>query len=244
MAEIMGRSFFRSAVFVLTLTIRGVAFGGEDPSIACFNAMADNPSLAPLQGKIVLKIGDHPGLSMLSDDRRPTKREKEAIEVWGREAQRCFDTGHDYRAGAYTPVVATLIDESMHSLDVLAAELYAGKLTYGQFNQQRQANDDAFQERIARAYQTSHDDLRRDQQNKAAQQAMIDAQKRAADAQEEALREQREAQEQAEEDRRREAVSDALNNLQKSLTPPPPIPQPVNCISQRLGGGMVATNCN
>jgi hypothetical protein len=216
-------------------TLVGIAFGGAistalaagDPSIACFDAMASNSSIAPLQGKVVLKVGAHPDLAMLSDDHRPTKRERDAINAWVAEGERCYDLGHDFRASAYPPVVSALIDESMHTLEALVAKLYSGKLTYAQFNEQRQSSDDAYREKIAQAVQAFQTEQSRDQANQQAQQASIEAQQRAAAAQESAVEAQREAAEQARESERRALAMQMLSNMKPTyVAPPPPIHVP------------------
>jgi hypothetical protein len=198
----------------------------EDPSIACFSSMADNPALAPLKGKVVLKLDGRPDLAMLADDHRPTKRERDAISAWVSEGERCYDLGHDYRAAAYQPIIAAIIDESMHAIESLVAKLYAGKLTYAEFNQQRQASSDAYRERIASTLQGLRAESNREQADSQAQQASVEAQQRAAAAQEEAVEAQREAAEQARQDERRALALQMLSNMKPAyVVPPPPVIQ-------------------
>jgi hypothetical protein len=201
----------------------------EDPSIACFSSMADNPALAPLKGKVVLKVGGHPDLAMLADDHRPTKRERDAIFAWASEGERCYDLGHDFRATTYQPIVAAIIDESLHSIESLLAKLYAGKLTYAEFNQQRQASDDAYRERIASTLQRLRTEGDREKADKQAQQANVEAQQRAAAAQEDAVEAQREAAEQARQDERRALALQMLSSMKPAyVVPPPPVIQSPN----------------
>jgi len=236
----------------LLRTLAGLAFGcaistalaAGDPSIACFDALATNSSIAPLQGKVVLKVGAHPDLAMLSDDHRPTKRERDAINAWVAEGERCYDLGNNFRASAYPPVVTALVDESMHALETLVAKLYSGKLTFTQFNEQRQSSDDAYRERIAQAVQTLQTEQTRDQANKQAQQASIETQQRAAAAQESAVEAQREAAEQAQQDERRALAVQMLSNLKPTyVAPPPPIhvPQTQNTSCYMLANQMHCT---
>ncbi|WP_124617950.1 hypothetical protein [Burkholderia sp. Bp9143] len=211
----------------LTLAVGvSTAWADGDPSIACFGALASNPALAPIQGKVVMKIGAHPDLAMLSDEHRPTKGEKGALSVWVKEGEKCFDLGHDFRSANYAPVVSALIDESMHALEALVAKLYSGKLTYAQFNEQRQASDDEYRERIARANQTLQAERTRDQANEQAQQASIETQRRTAAAQEAAVEAQREATEEAAQRERRALALQLLSNMKPAYVPPPPVIQP------------------
>jgi hypothetical protein len=200
------------------------ACAADDPSIACFVTIADNPAVAPLQGKVVLKLGAHPDLAMLANEHRPSKTEKTAIAAWVAEGERCYDLGHDFRASSYQPVIAALIDESMHSLEALVAKLYAGKLTYAEFNQQRQAMDDAYRERVASTIQTLQAENNRDLANRQAQQASVDAQRREATAQEAAAEAQNEANEQSAENERRALALQLIANARPTYTPLPPPP--------------------
>ncbi|RZF25883.1 hypothetical protein EVC45_31210 [Paraburkholderia sp. UYCP14C] len=226
---IMGKKFSWSVAALAVAVASSAAWAAEDPSIACFAAMADNPAFAPLRGKVVLKLGAHPDLSMLANDHRPTKREKDAIAAWVAESERCYDLGHDYRAIAYQPVVSALIDESMHAIEALVAKLYAGKLTYAQFNQQRQATDDTYRERVASTLQTLQAESDREQANRRAQQASIEAQQKAAAAQEAATQAQAQANEEAAQNARRALALQMLANsrpIYTPLPPPPPIRTP------------------
>lgn len=218
----MWKSDWRWLAAVGVLSVTPAVHAAEDPSIACFGAISSNPAIEPLQGKVVLQLGSHPDLSMLANGHRPTKSEKEAIAAWVNEGERCFDLGRTYRASAYAPVIAALIDESMHTLEALVSKLYAGKLTYAEFNERRQQNDDAFRERIAAAQQTIQSEHARDQSNEQAQQASVEAQQRAAAAQEAAVSAQQEADAQAAQDRRRALALQALANIRPVYTPPPP----------------------
>jgi hypothetical protein len=163
---------------------------------------------------------------MLADDHRPTKREKDAIDAWVKDGSRCYETGREFRAANYPPVVSALIDESLHAVEALAAKLYAGKLTYAQFNEQRQASDDAYREQIAKAYQEIQAERNRDQANKEAQQASVEAQQRTAAAQEAEVEAQREAAEQAQQGERRALALQMLSNMKPAyVAPPPPVMQ-------------------
>jgi hypothetical protein len=234
---------------VAALTFAGTsatAWTADDPSIACFATIADNSAVAPLQGKVALKIGTHPDLAMLANDHRPNKAEKVAIAAWVAEGERCYDLGHDFRATGYRPVIAALIDESMHALEALVAKLYAGKLTYAEFNEQRQAMDDSYRERVASTIQTLQSESSRDQANKQAQQASVEAQRQAAAAQEAAAEVQNEANEQAAQDERRALALQMLPNVRPTYTPlppPPPIrtPQGQNTNCYQLGNQLHCT---
>ncbi|WP_175907921.1 hypothetical protein [Burkholderia seminalis] len=214
--------------WVVSCTIwASAAYADGDPSVGCFSALSDNPAIGAIQGKVVTKIGGHPDLSMLSNDRRPTKKEKDALSAWVTEGERCYELGRDFRATNYPPVVSALIDESLHALEALVAKLYSGKLTYAQFNEQRQASDDQYRARIAGAVQ----ELRAQQSRDQAEQ---ESQRRTAEAQEAVAQAQREATEEARQQERRALALRMLSNMKPAyVSPPPPMPtqhiQNTNC---------------
>jgi hypothetical protein len=238
----MGKGVWRWLAALAVVSAASVAQAAEDPSIACFGAISSNPAFEPLRGKVVLQLGGHPDLSMLANGHRPNKPEKEAIAAWVAEGERCYDLGHDYRASAYPPVISALIDESMHALEALVAKLYAGKLTYAEFNEKRQQADDTYREKTAAARQAIQSERARDESREQAQQASIEAQRRTAAAQEAAAEAQQEADAQAAEDRRRALALQALANTRPVYTPlpPPRVPQTQNTHCYTYGGN---TNC-
>jgi len=242
----MGKGLWRLVAALAFAGTSAAVCAADDPSIACFATIADNSAVAPLQGKVVLKLGAHPDLAMLANEHRPTKSEKVAIAAWVAEGERCYDLGHDFRASSYHPVIGALIDESMHSLEALVAKLYAGKLTYAEFNEQRQAMDDSYRERVASAIQTLQAESSRDEASKRSQQAAVEAQQRAAAAQEAAAEAQNEANEQAAQDQRRALALQMLSNARPTyppLPPPPPIrtPQIQNTNCYQLGNQVHCT---
>lgn len=151
-----------------------------NPTTACNAALDDTPDAVMLKSKMVLDSKIRPDLKMLADERRPTKRDKEAIATVFAEDQRCRDLGQEFRATFYPPAIVAASDANWNEIKALTAKLYSGKLVYGQFNEQRMAIADAAHLRQANIVQDlrSEKAAREARERSAAQQdAMVQAQR-------------------------------------------------------------------
>jgi hypothetical protein len=91
-----------------------------------------NHAFDPLRAKLPL-AEDKPTLSMLTNKHRIHPKDKPLVDLAIRTLAQC--------RAAYDPVLATLpphiydkIKDQRHKEDALIAELYAGKITFGEFN--------------------------------------------------------------------------------------------------------------
>lgn len=148
----------------------------DDPSMACFNNMATNERLAILRPKIAidLKPEDLP-LPMLADTSRPTAAEKEAISAWTATRRACMEIGEPFRAQYAPPEWSAMLRNNTTRLNSLAARLFGGEITYGEFNRQRAENAGVTQATIAQQQQRERDaNAAQEQANQqAAGQALI-----------------------------------------------------------------------
>lgn len=116
----------------------GAELIAADPSNQCFQKVTEQFSGGVLGKKI--SFGGMPSLEMVIDKSKPTAQEKEALSQLSAGRQQCFEQGRAYRAQHLPGPIALAIEEGTSATTMLMAKLYAGELTYAQFNIARDEN--------------------------------------------------------------------------------------------------------
>jgi hypothetical protein len=156
----------------------------------CFSALESNPELQILKGKIALGNVSGQNLEMLANDKKPSPAEKSALAKWDALRQPCIKQSSEWSQSHYAPNIALIADRLKNQFNSLLADLYGGKITYGQFAKARQANlDNAKAEAVNANQQNQNVNIQQQQKqqelNQQAQQAQAQdqAQRRALAAQ-------------------------------------------------------------
>ena len=113
-----------------------------DPSMECFSALESNPELQILKGKVALGNVSGQNLEILANDKKPSPAEKSALAKWDSSRQPCIQQSLEWSHSHYAPNVAVILERLISQFKSNLADLYAGKITYGQFAKARQANAD------------------------------------------------------------------------------------------------------
>lgn len=186
----------------------------DDPSRKCFSSLGDDPQLRVLHPKVG-KPSDHTSttLDMLSSKDRATEEEKKAIQQWAFLRNACVDAGKRFREIHQPPMYSGLVESQNERFVVELAKLYAGDVTYGEFNSTRKQmaaqNADVYRNALVQEQQA----------NRSAQQ----------------LQAARKAQQAAE-------FNNAMILLQASRPAPLPVRPPVSCTSRAIGNTL-QTDC-
>jgi hypothetical protein len=108
-----------------------------------YRGMSD---LAPIRAKIPMtsKLAT---LEQMTDNSKPTKAEKKALEAYS-ELRKKYDAKDIEITNQYWPYIVSVRREFHRNLEELLAELYVGKVTYGQFNKRRKEISDNFQTKV------------------------------------------------------------------------------------------------
>jgi len=114
----------------------------NDPSAECFSALETNPELQILKGKVALGNVSGQTLEILANDKKPSSAEKVALAKWDALRQPCIKQSSDWSHSHYAPNVAVILERLISQFKSNLADLYAGKITYGQFAKARQTNAD------------------------------------------------------------------------------------------------------
>ena len=106
----------------------------EDAVGRCTRDLATKPEFANLSRKLPLTDYSHITFAMLADDSKPTDAERRAIADWFDGHDSCVKQGQADRAGKWPPEILQLIQEGDSVVKAIGADLYNGKITYGEAN--------------------------------------------------------------------------------------------------------------
>ena len=99
----------------------------------------DRPELKILKGKIRFFDNDAPDYKMLSNSKKPTKTEKIAIGKWIELKDKCQEDIIQQSIRDNEPQDFNIPVKKWHYKNkLLAAELYAGRISYGEFERKRE----------------------------------------------------------------------------------------------------------
>lgn len=151
----------------------------QDPTSACMAGLAQDPALQPLAQKTPLASLKALKLPMLADNSKPDGGDKLLLAQWSEALKHCYTVGQGFREKNVTPASVAILDAQQHAVEALVVRLYAGEMSYGEFNRGRQDIYDQFARQASASAQKMFDT--RTAQAQAAQQAALEAQRQAAD---------------------------------------------------------------
>jgi hypothetical protein len=149
----------------------------SNPSNECFSNLESSPELQVLKGKVALGGIGGQTLEMLANDKKPTAAEKIALAKWDSLRQPCIKMNTEWNESRLAPNVTVVIDKVAGQFKEILADLYSGKITYGQFAKIRQANSDKAKVEIANIDQQNQNNSfqQKQQQQQLEQQAAATA---------------------------------------------------------------------
>ncbi len=109
-----------------------------DPAGACKKDLAHRPEFSIIADKLALVDTSQQTFEMLSNISKPNATEKTAIAEWVKAKQYCFGQSREWRSQYNAPTILAAIQETGVSTFLnLTADLYNGKLTYGEYAKAR-----------------------------------------------------------------------------------------------------------
>ena len=138
-----------ASLLLLAASINCVAESNQPPGIACLVALADKPELSILKGKMLTGTTDGPTFEMMANTKKPTKKEKVAIALLVSDVDGCIHQGDEWRAKNWPPSINAVYDQHVIAIKALTADLYAGTVTYGNYEQSIAASNAKFKADIS-----------------------------------------------------------------------------------------------
>lgn len=106
----------------------------NDPTEHCIKRMREDPYLLQMLAKMNFGRPGDPGIEMLADKSRATNEEKEALRTYSATRSQCISLGAAYRRANMPANIALAFDRGSDRATIMISKLYAGDITYGEFN--------------------------------------------------------------------------------------------------------------
>jgi hypothetical protein len=120
-------------------------------SESCHVALAKDPSMRVLDGKVSLLGVKDQTFDMLASTKKPNAEEKEALRIWGASLDRCeAEDARMFRSMHAPKEIVSLFDSVKTEKSNLVISLYNGEITYGEFARKRRENSSAFDAALAK----------------------------------------------------------------------------------------------
>lgn len=104
----------------------------------CNRYLAD-PAIDPIRARLAVELDAKNTPRMLADKSKPNKTEKAAILAYALKREECARIGFEWLRKSYVPMQLVLAEAQQAQSRLLLADLYGGKISYGQFATRRQA---------------------------------------------------------------------------------------------------------
>jgi len=239
-------------------------------SMACLDKLYDDPRAKMLAGKMLIDANKTASLEILANTSKPNAKEKPALSYVVTEWERCIDLQEESKKRVLLPEVTQEVNAYRLNLRSSFADLYGGKITFGDLARARAKLDLEFRQKINTVISVAQEkelvetrkkqeteaqiryaEAKNQQQREAEQQRQLEA-RRQLDMQEARVRL---AQQQAQQQQQNNNFLQSLQmlqmlNKQPQVQPqqvfiqqPPALPAPPRqCTSTRFGS-TVTTNC-
>ena len=106
---------------------------------ACMSKLADDPGYSLLAGKLAVGTIADTTPAMNANTALPNNQERHVIAAWAAARAECLKTESRYGNAVYRPPLQTFSIDAENKVMAAAVELYDRKMTFGEFNRQRQA---------------------------------------------------------------------------------------------------------
>jgi hypothetical protein len=130
---------FRHTFAAAALAVGVQAHAGEPvyPTNQCIDSLHRDTRLTPLAGKLALGRSDEAGAPILELHRAPLPPERDALRLWSKLRQFCFDLGAEFRSRLPNAEQAALAGRLFGLHQRMVDELREGNSTFAQFNRRR-----------------------------------------------------------------------------------------------------------
>jgi hypothetical protein len=132
------KTTLRTCLAAVAVAISAQALADESyPTNQCIDQLSQDWRLAPIADKVALGRSDQTSAEMLDLERPAVASERNALELWSKLRQFCFDLGADFRATVTNSQQVALAGRLFGLHQRMLDELRDGRSTYAEFNRRR-----------------------------------------------------------------------------------------------------------
>jgi hypothetical protein len=125
------------AAMVLAISVPAVADESGYPTSQCIDSLHYDDRLAAIADKVALGRSDQTSAGMFELERPVVAPERNALALWSKLRQFCFDLGAEFRGQLANREQAALADRLFGLHQRMVDELHEGRSTYAEFNRRR-----------------------------------------------------------------------------------------------------------
>lgn len=142
-----------------------------DPTTSCMKRLGEDPYIITnLAAKTGIGRTGSPTLEMFADKSYANEEERKALSAYSAARQQCIDLGASYRRQNLPAQVTLTMEQGGQNVTFLLAKLYAGEITFGDYNTRRVQNGSEARTRLS-----EYDQQRQRQQQAEADQRRIES---------------------------------------------------------------------
>jgi hypothetical protein len=166
LCSILGVSFSEgSLAFFIAVT--------RSPELACYRDLGLRPEYQALKGGFRPRSEDDRSFALYANQNRPTEQEKRLIALYIEEQERCRAAAKHWREANSHPAIRDLVDKSFNDYLALAARLYRGDITYGEFHQAIDSGERQTQSELDRVHRALDEQSQLEEAEQAAFEAEV-----------------------------------------------------------------------
>jgi hypothetical protein len=118
-----------------------------DPTTACMNRLQADFFIAKQIGAKIAIVGE-PDMQQMADRTKPQGEQLAAISSYANTKQQCWALGASYRRYNIPDQVVGVLDAHAQSGAISLSKLYAGELTFGEYNTQAEETRMSFRAKL------------------------------------------------------------------------------------------------
>ena len=128
----------RTCLVAVAVAISAQALADETyPTNQCIERLDQDPRLAPIADKVALGRSDQTSAEMFDLERPAVAPERNALELWSKLRQFCFDLCAEFRGALANSQQVSLAGRLFGLHQRMLHELLEGRTTYAEFNRRR-----------------------------------------------------------------------------------------------------------
>lgn len=104
-----------------------------NPELGCIEAIVSRADFALIRSKIYLASAKDQPFAMMTNTDKPTEEEKKEIAAWISARQECFNNADSWYQQYSHPQLNAIVRRYTLMFFTLTADLYNGKITYGDY---------------------------------------------------------------------------------------------------------------
>ncbi|MDB5809095.1 MAG: hypothetical protein JWN94_1217 [Betaproteobacteria bacterium] len=138
----------RSLALLVLISAANACYAQQSPLEGCIAKLESDSRFSTLRNKLALGPTARASPNLAANVNMPTDKERTAIKNWSTARKKCVDEAQGEGNAVYRPPLVTYAIEAERQVLAAAAELYDRKISYGDFQRQREDYNEQMQRKV------------------------------------------------------------------------------------------------